>query len=111
MRKFSAIIQEHWKLETEMVRKLADAIYPVLIPFEEQDTAIQTENRKQIEAIAYQAWRSFFRGRVGDEAPEADLEAARATLRDCIEIAGSDCEHEACKAIIERASAVVQLAD
>ncbi len=38
----------------------------------------------------------------------AELEAA---LRDCIEIAGSDCEREACKLVIERASKLVQLRD
>lgn len=38
----------------------------------------------------------------------AQLEAA---LRDCIEIAGSDCEHEACKLVIERAGKLVQLED
>jgi len=70
------------QLEREMVRKIADAIYPVLIPFEEQDVAIQAENAKQIDAIAYQAWRSFFRGRVGCEQTEADLEAAKATLKE-----------------------------
>lgn len=67
------------QVEREMVRKIADAIYPVLIPFEEQDVAIQAENAKQIDAIARQAWRSFFRGRVECEQTEADLEAALAT--------------------------------
>ncbi len=36
----------------------------------------------------------------------AELEAA---LRECIEWAGSDCEHPACKGVIETASRLVQL--
>jgi len=44
-----------------------------------------------------------------DEAIDDYIASLEAALRDCIEIAGSDCEHEACKAIIARASAVVGL--
>jgi hypothetical protein len=43
--------------------------------------------------------------READKARIADLEGV---LRDCMEIAGSDCEHELCKAIIERASPLVR---
>lgn len=46
-------------LEAQMVRELTAAIYPILIPMEEQSCAIQQRNHEQVEAISRQAWRSF----------------------------------------------------
>ena len=46
-----------------------------------------------------------------DEAIDNYIASLEAALRYCLQIAGSDCEHEACKAIIERAGAVVRLED
>jgi uncharacterized protein YggL (DUF469 family) len=39
-----------------------------------------------------------------DEDIDNYIDSLEAALRDCLEIAGSDCEHELCKAIIERIS-------
>jgi hypothetical protein len=48
------------QVEAETVKKIIEAIYPILVPWEEQDMAIQQRNHEQIERIARQAWRSFF---------------------------------------------------
>lgn len=42
-----------------MVPRIVEAIYPVLIPIEQQDMAIQAANRAKITAIARSAWRQF----------------------------------------------------
>lgn len=55
-------------------------------------------------------WRQFQAPPIQHEAADR-IEALEAALRDCIEIASSDCEHEACKGVIERASKLVQLED
>jgi len=47
------------EIEAVMVPKLVDAIYPVLIPIEQQDCAIQAQNRARITEIATGIWRSF----------------------------------------------------
>lgn len=46
-----------------------------------------------------------------ERAAAARIATLEAALRDCIEIAVSDCEHDACKLVIERASKLVQLED
>lgn len=50
-------------LEAQIVKELTAAIYPILIPMEEQDCAIQARNYEQVEGIARQAWRSFLETR------------------------------------------------
>lgn len=40
------------EVEAMMVTKLVDAIYPVLIPVEQQDVAIQSRNRAKITEVA-----------------------------------------------------------
>jgi len=47
------------QVEEMMVPRIVDAIYPLLIPIEPQDCAIQERNRTKITEIARQAWRSF----------------------------------------------------
>lgn len=47
------------EVEARMVPQLIDAIYPVLIPIEQQDMRIQAENRAKIASIALTAWRTF----------------------------------------------------
>ncbi len=47
------------QIEAKTVREIADAIYPILIQWEEQDMAIQAHNRRQVEDIARRAWRQF----------------------------------------------------
>lgn len=47
------------EVEAAMVPKLVEVLYPVLIPFEQQDCRIQAENHAKITEIATQAWRSF----------------------------------------------------
>jgi hypothetical protein len=54
-----------------ILKALVDALYPILIPVEEQDMRIQFENAKVIEMTARVAWASFFSmymlgNRVGD---------------------------------------------
>jgi len=47
--------------ETEdmMVPKIVDAIYPVLIPVEQQDCATQAQNHVRMTDIARMVWRTF----------------------------------------------------
>ncbi len=47
------------EVEALMVLRLVEAIYPVLIPMEQQDCAIQARNRAKVTGVARQAWRSF----------------------------------------------------
>lgn len=47
------------EVEARMVPKLVEAIYPVLIPLEQQDCAIQAKNHARMTEIATQIWRSF----------------------------------------------------
>lgn len=47
------------EVEARMIPQLVEAIYPVLIPMEQQDMAIQAANRAKITAIAKSAWRQF----------------------------------------------------
>lgn len=47
----------------EQIKKdLINAIYPVLIPFEQQCMQIQAENYKLMEKIAEQIWKDFVEG-------------------------------------------------
>lgn len=50
--------------ETEqlMVPRLVDALYPVLIPMEQQDCAIQEVNHAKVRSVALLAWRAFVAG-------------------------------------------------
>ena len=47
------------EVEARMVPKLVEAIYPVLIPIEQQDIAIQARNHLRITEIAKTVWREF----------------------------------------------------
>lgn len=47
------------EVESLMVPRIIDALYPVLIPVEQQDCAIQALNRARIASVALRAWRSF----------------------------------------------------
>lgn len=50
------------QVEDMMVPKIVEAIYPILIPLEQQDCAIQARNRARVTEIARQTWRSFSNG-------------------------------------------------
>lgn len=47
------------QVEAMMVPKLVEAIYPVLIPIEQQDCRIQAENHQRMTDIATRIWREF----------------------------------------------------
>lgn len=47
------------EVEDVMVPKLVEAIYPVLIPVEQQDMRIQAKNHAQVTEVATVAWRFF----------------------------------------------------
>lgn len=46
-------------VEALMVPRIVDAIYPVLIPMEQQDCAIQAKNHARMTEIARKIWREF----------------------------------------------------
>lgn len=47
------------EVEAMMVPKIVEAIYPVLIPMEQQDCRIQAKNHERMTDLAVQLWRSF----------------------------------------------------
>lgn len=47
------------EVEAFMVPRLVEAIYPVLIPMEQQDCAIQARNHARMTEIARVVWREF----------------------------------------------------
>jgi hypothetical protein len=47
------------EVETMMVERIVEAIYPVLIPMEQQDCAIQAKNLAKVTGAARHAWRAF----------------------------------------------------
>lgn len=47
------------EVEAMMIPKLVEAIYPVLIPMEQQDCAIQARNHTRMTEIATRVWREF----------------------------------------------------
>lgn len=47
------------QVEERMTKRIADAIYPILIPMEEQSVQIQAENAAVVNAIARSAWQAF----------------------------------------------------
>lgn len=47
------------EVEAYMVPRLVEAIYPVLIPVEQQDMRIQAENHKRVTDLATRIWREF----------------------------------------------------
>ena len=55
------------EVEAIMIPKIVDAIYPVLIPVEQQDCKIQAANHARIVKLATNLWRAFRDG----PAPEA----------------------------------------
>lgn len=51
------------EVEGQMVKQISAAIYPILIPVEEQCMQIQAENAVEVERLARNLWRSFRAGR------------------------------------------------
>ena len=47
------------EVEAKMVPEIVKAIYPVLIPIEQQCMQIQAENHAKMERLARDLWRSF----------------------------------------------------
>jgi hypothetical protein len=47
------------EVEAMMIPKLRDAIYPVLIPVEQQDMRIQERNHALMMELAKEVWRGF----------------------------------------------------
>jgi hypothetical protein len=47
------------EVEADIIPKIVGAIYPILIPMEQQDCAIQAKNHAIMTALATQLWRSF----------------------------------------------------
>lgn len=47
------------EVEALMIPKLVAAIYPVLIPIEQQDCAIQAKNHAWMTELATKLWREF----------------------------------------------------
>lgn len=47
------------EVEALMVPRLVEAIYPVLIPVEQQDCTIQAANHARMTEIARAVWRRF----------------------------------------------------
>ena len=62
---------------------------------------VEEPKRRQGESLAEYERRVVLLDVVA--AAKKEIAGLRAALNDCAEIAGSDCEHELCKAIIERA--------
>lgn len=54
------------EVESNIIPRIVDALYPVLIPFEEQDTRIQARNHALMTELAQLVWRSF-RNSVGKD--------------------------------------------
>lgn len=51
------------EVEAMMIPKIVEAIYPLLIPMEQQDCAIQAKNHQRMTELARECWRSFVDGR------------------------------------------------
>ena len=47
------------QVEATMVERITDALYPVLIPIEQQDCAIKARNRERVTKAARAAWQSI----------------------------------------------------
>lgn len=47
------------QVEATMVERITEALYPVLIPIEQQDCAIQARNRERVIKAARAAWQSI----------------------------------------------------
>lgn len=50
------------QIEERMVPEIVDALYPILIPMEQQDMRIQAENRARVTEVARITWRAFAGG-------------------------------------------------
>lgn len=48
--------------EELMIPRIIEALYPVLIPVEQQDCAIQQANHAKVTSVALIAWRAFAAG-------------------------------------------------
>lgn len=47
------------EVDRMMIERLIEAIYPVLIPMEQQDMAIQAANLMKVQGAACVAWNAF----------------------------------------------------
>jgi hypothetical protein len=47
------------EVEAQMVPEIVKAIYPVLIPVEQQCITIQARNHEKVTKLATELWRSF----------------------------------------------------
>lgn len=47
------------QVEAIMIPKIVEAIYPVLIPMEQQDCRIQENNHARMAKLATDLWRAF----------------------------------------------------
>lgn len=56
-----AVRMSDQEVEDMMKKKISDAIYPVLIPFEEQSCQIQAENQKKIDELSVNLWREYLK--------------------------------------------------
>jgi len=54
------------EVEALMVPRLVDALYPVLIPMEQQCMEIQAKNRERVTRTATMAWRAFVEASSGE---------------------------------------------
>ncbi len=63
------------EVETRMVRAIADALKPVLIPVEQQCMQIQAENWDEMERLARIVWRAFMAARREETATGAKTTA------------------------------------
>lgn len=54
------------EVEARMVPQIVEAIYPIMIPIEQQDMRIQAQNREKMTEVARIAWRAFVHGQPHD---------------------------------------------
>jgi hypothetical protein len=47
------------EVEDRMAKRIVEALYPILIPMEEQSVQIQVENSKVMDGVARVAWQAF----------------------------------------------------
>lgn len=64
-------------VEAVMVPRLVEAIYPVLIPIEQQDCNIQAANHARMTEFAVLIWRTFTGAQTSPAEPVASDDASR----------------------------------
>lgn len=78
-------------VEAMMVPKIVEAIYPVLIPMEQQDLAIQAKNHARMTEIATAVWRRFSKSAY--DAAAAERERCAAIARKYVDLTNGDVAH------------------